>query len=98
MGLLYFTESFELGGTFKGHLAHPLCYAQGHPQLRQSLSSLTLGVSRDRASTTYGQPEPLLHSLYCKQSFPYIQSKSPTFSFETISPRAITTGASFIVK
>ena len=48
-------ESFELEGTTKGHLVQPSCNEQGHLQLRQgarALSSLTLNVSRDLASTT----------------------------------------------
>ena len=56
----YFTdyrviELFELEGTHKGHLVQFLWNEQGHPQLHQvlrALSNLTLGVSRDRTSTT----------------------------------------------
>jgi len=49
------TESFDLEGTLKGHLAQLPCSEQGHLQLHQVLrapSSLTLGVYKDRASTT----------------------------------------------
>ena len=48
-------KSSELEGTLKGHLVQPPCSEHGHPQVDQVLrapSSLTLGVSRDGASTT----------------------------------------------
>jgi len=65
-------ESFELEGTFKGHLVQLPRNEQGHLQLHQVLRapySLTLGVSRDGASTT------CLGNLfyYCRHLFPYIQ-------------------------
>jgi len=44
--------SFELGGTFKGHLVQLLCSKQGYLQLAQVLTApsiLTLSVSRDGA-------------------------------------------------
>ena len=47
-------ESLELKGTLKGHLVQPPCNEQGRAQLHQVLrtpSSLTLDVSRNRAST-----------------------------------------------
>ena len=46
---------FELEGTLKGHVVQVPCNEQGHPQLHQVLrapSSLTLGICRDRESTT----------------------------------------------
>ena len=48
------TEWFELGGTLKGPLVHPLCREQGHTQLdwvAQSPSGLTLDISKDEASS-----------------------------------------------
>ena len=53
---MYFmdSESFELEGTTKGHLVQHPCCEQGHLQLDlvlRALSSLTLSVSRDGAST-----------------------------------------------
>lgn len=47
-------ESFELEGTPKGHLVQLSCseHLQLH-QVAQNLSSLTLCVSRDEASTTF---------------------------------------------
>jgi len=48
-------ESSDLERTFKGHLVQCPCSEQGHLQLHQVLkapSSLTLGVSRDRAPIT----------------------------------------------
>jgi len=44
-------ESFELEGTLKGHLVQLLCKEQGHLLLRAP-SSLTLSVSKNRASTS----------------------------------------------
>ena len=52
---LLFQELLDLEGTFKGHLVQHTCTEQGHLQLHQVLRappSLTLGVSRDRKSTT----------------------------------------------
>jgi len=49
-------ESFELEGTLKGHLVQLFHSERRHPQLHQVLrvpSSLSLGVSRDRATTIY---------------------------------------------
>ena len=49
-----FTERFELEGTHKGHLVQLPCIEQGHLQLHQvprALSSLTLSIPRDGAST-----------------------------------------------
>jgi len=48
-------EKFELEGMLKGHLVQIPCSEHGPPQLHQVLrapSSLTLGVSRDGATTT----------------------------------------------
>ena len=48
-------ESFDLEGTFKGHLVQLPCSEQGHLQLDQVLrapSSLTLGVSKGGAPIT----------------------------------------------
>ena len=48
-------ELFELEGTFKGHLVQLPCNEQGCLQLDQvlrALSSLTVNVSKDGASTT----------------------------------------------
>lgn len=48
------SEWFELGGTLKGPLVHPLCREQGHTQLdwvAQSPSGLTLDISKDEASS-----------------------------------------------
>ena len=44
------TESFELEGTFKGHLVQLPCNKEGHLQLDEGAQSLTLNVSRDGAS------------------------------------------------
>ena len=52
----FIIELLDLEGTLKGHLVQPPCKEQGHPQLHQVLrasSSLTLGVSRDGASTNF---------------------------------------------
>ena len=49
------TEWLEMEGTLKGHLVHLPCTEQGRLQCHQVLrapSSLTLSVSRDRASIT----------------------------------------------
>ena len=49
------TEWLEMEGTLKGHLVHLPCTEQGRLQCHQVLrapSSLTLSVSRDRASTS----------------------------------------------
>ena len=51
----FIIELLDLEGTLKGHLVQPPCNEQGHSQVDQVLrapSSLTLGVTRDGASTT----------------------------------------------
>ena len=59
-----FIESFQLEGTLTGHLP---CNEQGHLQLDQVLrapSSLTLGISKDRAPTaSLGSLFPCLTTL-----------------------------------
>ena len=48
-------KSFELEGTFNGQLVQLPCNEKGHLQLHQAAQSppsLTLSVSKDRASTT----------------------------------------------
>jgi len=71
----------ELEGTFKGHLAQLPCSEQGHLQLHQVLrapSRLTLGVSRNGASTPLSNLCQCLTTLIIKKPlFPYPQSKSP---------------------
>jgi len=84
-------ESFELERTLRGHLVELSCNEQGHPQLNQaaqSPSSLTSHVSKDGASTT--SPGNLCQCLTTHKLFSYIQSESPLFYFETISPCPIT--------
>ena len=87
-------ELFELEETINGQLVQLPCNEQGHLQLdyaRRSSSSLTLNVSRDRApTTTLGNLFQCFTTLILKYFFSYIQSKSPLFYFETISPCPIT--------
>ena len=74
------TELFESGGNPKGHLFWLSCNEQGHLQGTPGAPpSLTLNVSRAGASTTSGQPVPVLHRSYCKTAFPYTYSKCPLF-------------------
>ena len=65
--------SFELEGTFKGHVVQLLCDEQGHLQLDQVAQSLLQpdleclqGRSIHRIS---GQPVPVPHHSYCKNIF-----------------------------
>ena len=82
-------ELFELEGTYKVHLVWLPCTEQGHPQLHQLFRAppawpwLSAGMGHHHLS---GQPVPVPHHPYCKTLLPYIQSKSPLFLFETISP------------
>jgi len=70
---LNFIESFELEGTFKGHLVQLPCNEQGHLQLDQvlrALSSLTLNVSRNGASpTSLGNLFQCFTTLLIKKTF-----------------------------
>jgi len=73
-----------LGGAHKGRLVQFLCNKQGHLQLHQVLrapSSLTLGVSRDGASTTsLGNLCHCLTTRTVKNFFLISGLKLPSFS------------------
>ena len=74
-------EGFRSEGTFKGHLARPLCHEQGHLPLDQvAQSSIRPGLECSQGwgiSHLSGQPVTVPHH---KLISPYIQSKSPSFS------------------
>ena len=86
--------SFELEGTLKGHVVP--CNEQGHLQLNQVAQSLVQPdlecLQRWGINHISGQPFPVPHQPHCKELLPYIQTKSPLFQFEIISPCSITTG------
>ena len=68
-------KSFELEGILKDHLVQLPCTEQGHLHLQQVLSapsSLTLNISRDRASTTsLGNLFQCLTTLIAKKTFTF---------------------------
>jgi len=70
--------SFELEGTFKGHVVQLLCDEQGHLQLDQVAQSLTLNVSRDGASiASLGNLFQCLTTLTAKTFSLYLAYISP---------------------
>ena len=87
-------ELFEMEGTLKGHLVQLPCNEQEHLQqirLLRGPSSLTLSVSRDRASTTsLGNLFQCLTTLIIKNFFLTSSLNLPSFNYETISPYCIT--------
>ena len=85
----------KLEGTLKGHLGQLPCNEQGHLQLDQvDQSPVQLDsecLQEKGIHHLSGQPATVPHHPYCTKFLPYIQSKSPLFQFETISPSPITT-------
>jgi len=77
------TESFQLGGTLKGHVVQLPCTEQGHSQLHQCSQPrpawpwVSPGMGHHLIS---GQPAPVPRCPYCQKLFPYIQCKSPLIS------------------
>ncbi len=93
-----FIESFELEGTHGGHLVPLLplpCSEQGHQQPDQvPQSSIQADLECPQGRGFYylsGHPVSVPHHPHCKKRFSCIQSKSPLFQFETISPCPVTT-------
>ena len=77
-------ESFELEGTFKGHLVQLPCNLQLNQVLRAP-SSPTLNISKDGTSTTsLGNLNQCLTTPIKEAFFPCIQSKSLLFQFKSI--------------
>ena len=75
-------EPFESEETFEGHLIQLFCNEQLN-QVAQSLSSLTLNVSRDTASAvSLSNPVPVPHHSYCRKHFSFVRSKSAWFSLQ----------------
>jgi len=87
------TESLELEGTFKGHLAQLPCNEWGHPQLDQVAQGLIQACFESLQGIQHipGQPVLVPHQPHSDRLFPYIQPKSTLFKLETISPCSVTT-------
>ena len=88
-------EPFASEGTFKKPSSPTPLQRTGTPTAPSGTQSL---IQPDLESLTgqsihhhSGQPVPVAHHPYCKKLLPYIQSKSPLFQFETISPCPIMT-------
>ena len=80
------TEWLEMEGTLKGHLVQLPCSEQGRLQCHQVLrapSSLTLSVSRDRASTTsLGNLCQCLTALIVRHIFLTFNLNLPSFGLK----------------
>ena len=83
-------ESYELEGTLKGHPVHLSCSEQGCLQLGQVAQSPISLTECLQGWGIHHLSGPLPHHPCCKKLIPQIQSISPIFQFETISPYPIT--------
>ena len=80
--LLKIIESFELEGTFKGHLVQIPCNEQGHPQLHQVHRAPFILTWCLQGWGIYHIPMQLIpwpQHCYHRKLSPYIQSKSRIF-------------------